>query len=186
MQLTASVRRSLQARGFLLLEVVISLLISAVGVLALMAVHAATVRHGKLSQHRALATQLTQDMAERLRANKGQALAGAYDISQSFGAQAGALPAASGGCDSSALNCTPLQLAQADLSQWRQRVRAALPEGAVQVLRPAGQMPADVWVAWREPVPATDEFLSAAKECPASLLPGAGPGLRCSHVRVGL
>lgn len=172
--------------GFLLLEVLVSLMIGAIGMLALAGVHATSLRHGKLSQHRALATQLAQDMAERLRANKGQAGQGAYDFNQSFGVQAGAVPPWSGSCNSAAQSCDALQIAQADMAQWRQRVRASLPEGSVHLLRAAGPLAADVWVAWREPERAADETLRAANECPASLLPGSGTGVRCTYLRVHL
>lgn len=184
MQLTQGSRLGTQQQGFLLLEVVVSLLISALGLLALAGVHAAALRYGKLSQHRALATQLGQDFAERLRANKAQL--GDYAFGASFAAQAGTLPAPLVLCSGAAQTCSASQMAQADLAQWRQAVRAALPEGSVHVLHHASALAADVWVAWREPVVAEDETLSASGECPAALLSGAGPGVRCSYFRVQL
>ena len=81
----------------MLIEVLVSMLISALAVLALASVHAASMRYSKMSQHRALATHLALDIGERMRANKGSAatldgaegfLAGAYDYAVSFAGQA--------------------------------------------------------------------------------------------------
>ena len=64
-------------RGFSMIEVLVAIVISAVALLALAGVNAASIRYTKMSQYRATATQLANDMGERMRANKGNPSAGA-------------------------------------------------------------------------------------------------------------
>ena len=64
-------------RGFSMIEVLVAIVISAVALLALAGVNAASLRYTKMSQYRATATQLANDMGERLRANKGSPAVGA-------------------------------------------------------------------------------------------------------------
>ena len=180
----------------MLIEVLVSMLISALAELALASVHAASMRYSKMSQHRALATHLALDIGERMRANKGSAatldgaegfLAGAYDYAVSFAGQADDVAPAPQTCSTLASVCSRAQLAQADMAQWRQLVRRQLPQGSVFVLRQPAVDAADVWIAWRDPlVLAADEAPVLAAPCPAGLQAGSTPGLRCAYFRINL
>ena len=64
-------------RGFSMIEVLVAIVISAVALLALAGVNAVSLRYTKMSQYRGTATQLANDMGERLRANKGNTADGA-------------------------------------------------------------------------------------------------------------
>ncbi|MDP3604483.1 MAG: type IV pilus modification protein PilV, partial [Polaromonas sp.] len=180
-----------------LIEVLVSIVISAIGLLALAGVNASALRYTKMSQYRATATLLASDLGERMRANKGVAAdgvvvatgfyAGAYDYSTTdFAAQAtdATLPAQL--CNTTA-TCTPQQIAELDLAQWRLLVRTQLPEGSIFIARQAGQTAADVWVAWRDPaVASSDEAPALATECPDGLNLGADLSVRCSFFRINL
>ncbi len=197
--------------GASLIEVLVSIVIASIGLLALAGVNAASMRYTKMSQYRATASQLASDMGERMRANKGQAavaaavgppvvvavpasgfFAGDYDFATDFAGQAtkATLPTGTDLCNTSAITCTPAQIAALDLAQWRILVRDQLPAGSVFLMRQAGQVAMDLWVVWRDPaVASTDEAPALAAECPDDLNRGDDPepaSVRCSFFRINL
>ena len=105
-----------RASGFSLLEVMIAVVVTSVGLLGIASLQLFALRTQNNAYLRGQATQINHDMLERLRADCAGALSGAYDIA--FGAVPGA------GAD----------LASTELRSWRALV-ARLPagEGAVQV-----------------------------------------------------
>lgn len=191
--------------GAALIEVLVSMLLSAVALLALAGVNAAALRLGKMSQHRANATLLTLDLAERVRANPVGAGAGHYGFSADWGSQS-AVPALPASCQASVSFCGADEMAALDLAQWRWHVRQLLPQGAVQVhSEPQGAATerVDIWIAWQElsgaPLASTSsapsgeagsanpsESPATASECPDSLDVPSGTSVRCSHLRVHL
>lgn len=186
---------AVQARVFggSLIEVLISIVIASIALLALAGVNASSVRYTKMSQYRATAAQLANDVGERMRANKGEAspatgfLAGNYNYTATFAAQATKATLPGVLCNTAASNCTPAQIAELDLAQWRMVVREQLPDGSVFILGQAGQVAADVWVAWRDPaVAATDEAPALALECPDAMTLGGDLSVRCSYFRINL
>jgi len=143
-------RRSV--RGVTLVEVLVSMLIMALGMVSLAALQGATLRYQMGSAQRAQLSGLLSDYAERVRANvlAAPGLAGApanaYQLTDTWSAQAGSpVPAApkdcggststtTGGVTTTAANtCTPAELADYDMAQWRAAVRRELPRGAVRV-----------------------------------------------------
>ena len=58
---------SRRARGVSMIEVLVSIVIASIGLLALAGVNAAAVRLTKMSQYRATATLLANDIGERMR-----------------------------------------------------------------------------------------------------------------------
>ncbi len=193
----ASQRQS--ERGVSLIEVLVSIVIASIALLALAGVNASSIRYTKMSQYRATAALLATDMGERMRANKGQAatlvpvaaatgyLGGAYDYLETFADQAteATLPAEL--CNLSTSICTPAQIAALDLAQWRLLVRKQLPEGSVVITRQVAEVSAEIWVVWRDPaVASTDEAPAAASECPGALTLASDLSVRCSFFRVSL
>lgn len=192
--------------GASLIEVLVSIVIASIGLLALAGVNAASIRYTKMSQYRATASQLASDMGERIRGNKGQAadsaavpavvasgfFAGDYDFSTDFSGQAtkATLPTGNGLCNTSAISCTAAQIAALDLAQWRILVRDQLPSGSVFLTRQAGQVAMDLWVVWRDPAVANvDESPALTSECPTNLNRGDDPepaSIRCSYFRINL
>ena len=175
-----------QHLGVSLIEVLVSIVIAAIGLLALAGVNATSVKYTKLSQYRGTATLLATDIGERMRANKMGASQYAFNTTN-FAAQA-ATPAAPGVlCDTTLANCSPAQLAAFDLYQWRLLVRSQLPSGSIVINFQLAQLALDVWVVWRDPAVATDdEHSTAVNECPASLGVAADTSVRCSYFRVNL
>ena len=190
--------RQLSARGGSLIEVLVSIVISSIALLALAGVNASALRYTKMSQYRATATLLASDLGERMRANKGLAaeggaaatgfFAGVYDYSSTdFAGQATAATLPTELCNTAASTCTQQQIADLDMAQWRLLVRTQLPEGSVFVSRQAGQTAADVWVVWRDPAVANnDEAPALATECPDGLNLEDDRSVRCSYFRINL
>lgn len=182
--------------GFMLIEVLVSIALSAVALLALASLNAAALRYTKMSQYRALATHLASDIGERMRANKGRAATGGaaaegfwegdYDYSISFAGQAAAVSAPAPSCNTASSVCSTQKLADLDMAQWRFQVRRLLPEGSVFVLRQSDEVAADVWIAWRDPLVAKpDETPSLSNECAAGLAV-SDRSIRCSYFRINL
>src|SRR5690554_6977331 len=103
-------------KGFSLIEVLITVLILAIGLLGLASLQANSLVGNQQSYMRSQATSLAYDMTDRLRANKRAALDGDYDTG--FGnAVACAIP--EGG----------RTVAVDDLESWRIALACALTEG---------------------------------------------------------
>jgi type IV pilus assembly protein PilV len=174
------------ARGFSMIEVLVSMFIVSMGVLAVAGLIQAAARYGKTSELRTTATLLANDIADRIRANP--AGAGGYEFVSSAWPVA---PAAPGAPCNRAAPCTPGALAQADLAGWTSRVRALLPLGSAYVkYRPAtgAAGPAmDVWVGWRDggTLPAVASTGRTGTECPQAWS-AASASVRCIYLQVGL
>ncbi len=184
--------RSGSMRGVSLIEVLISILLSAIGLLALAGANVASIRYSKMAQYRGTATLLATDIAERMRANKA-GLTG-YAVALDFAAQATA-PAADTSCSGYTVPlCTPANLATYDLNNWRFLVRKQLPSGSVfMTTQPNGMAnTADVWLVWRDPAVASvatgevNDQPSTALECPSGLNLDADASIRCSYFRINL
>ena len=182
--------------GFMLIEVLMSIALSAVALLALASLNAAALRYTKMSQYRAVATHLASDIGERMRANKGRTAEGAaaaegfwagdYDYITSFAGQAATVSTPAPRCNTALSVCSTRELADLDLAQWRFQARRLLPEGSVFVLRQASAVAADVWIAWRDPLVAShDEAPALANECAAGLAV-SDASIRCSYFRINL
>lgn len=121
--------------GFTLLEVLVALVVLSIGLLGLSGLQTTGLRGSHSAMLRSEATILANDILDRMRANRGAALAGTYNIS--FGATA-----SSAACS---VNCTPAQVAAADLFQWRSYIER-LPGGQGQVSVASGV--ATISVQW--------------------------------------
>ncbi len=182
-------------RGAALLEVLVSILLSATALLALASVNAAALRLGKMSQHRANAALLALDIGERMRANKAGFEQGNYAFSVALSGQ-GLVAAPTLVCQASTSLCSAADMATLDLAQWRWLSRQLLPQGAVFVQTQtlaSMQGAADIWLVWQEPAPASlkasgsvAESPRAAGECPDGLGVSTDLSVRCSHLRVHL
>jgi type IV pilus assembly protein PilV len=185
-----------KSAGFMLIEVLVSIALSAVALLALASLNAAALRYTKMSQYRAVATHLASDIGERMRANKGRAAksgapaegfwAGDYDFTRSFAGQSATVSPPTPRCNTALSVCSTRALAELDLAQWRFQARRLLPEGSVFVLRHSEVVAADVWIAWRDPrVAHHDEAPALANECAAGLAV-SDLSIRCSYFRINL
>jgi type IV pilus assembly protein PilV len=183
-------RRARVARGFSLVEVLVSMVVVAMGILALAGLLQAATRYAKMSESRSTAVLLANDIADRLRANPAGAAMGdgGYDFG---GGVFPGMPAAPHAACTLAAPCGPADLARADLADWTARVRASLPRGSAQVRFHAGVAPVpdyvDVWVGWADPLtlaPGISGDLPGA-ECPAGWK-ASEPSVRCVYLQVAL
>lgn len=97
-------------RGFSLLEVLVAVLVLAIGLLGLAALQGLSVQGNHSANMRTQATFLAYEIVDAMRANRDVALKGDYNL---------------------ALNATPSAgtVAGDDLTDWRARVATALPAG---------------------------------------------------------
>ena len=117
---------SLRSRhgGFTMLEVLISMVIIAFGLLGVAGLQAFALKNNQSASQRNAAVLLAQDLADRVRANPVGALDGVYN-QPNIGSYGGPLSL----CDASA-SCTTNQIAANDLFEWQQRVASTLPAGS--------------------------------------------------------
>ena len=117
--MTRNIRR--HQRGVSIVEALVALVVLSVGMLGIANMYLESLRSNRSARARTVAIQLVNDMADRIRSNRG-GLAD-YNITQ------GTPPTTPGKICSNA-ECTPKELAQYDLSQWYTAVQDALPKGA--------------------------------------------------------
>jgi len=106
-------------QGFSLIEVLITLVITSVGLLAYASLQMNGLKQTNAALIRSEASMLTNDMADRIRANAPGALAGGYNqelISE------GVLECTS--------NCPPYEYAIFEVSQWLDLINKKLPLGS--------------------------------------------------------
>lgn len=117
--------------GFTLIEVLISTLVLAVGLLGLAGLQATSIRNNLSAYNRGQATQLAYDMADRMRANKNESVdpvTGSV-IETSTYLTMDATDAGEQEACTTVTGCTGAQMAQNDLFQWNAVLTGALPSG---------------------------------------------------------
>lgn len=103
--------------GFTLLEVLVAVLVLAIGLLGLAGLMASTIRNNHSAYQRTQATWLAYDIADRMRVNRAAALANAYDTTLGTPAACVASPILAGA------------IADQDVTDWKTRLACALPAG---------------------------------------------------------
>lgn len=112
--------------GFTLIEVLIAMLVLAIGLLGLAGLQASSLRNNQSAYHRSQATQLAYDIADRMRANSVDAekFAGSnYIMVQPVNATA------KPNCTAVAGVCSTADMAENDLKEWNDAVTGTLPSG---------------------------------------------------------
>jgi type IV pilus assembly protein PilV len=143
---------SSRARGFTLVEVLVSLVILSIGLLGVAKLMLFSSHANDSAYLRSQATALAYEMLDNMRANKAAALPPAqnYDTTLAAG------PVAPGNlCETLTACTTPIQLAQYDVYKWKQRLNAtagtgALPngKGSVTTVLTAPQTTVTIIVSW--------------------------------------
>lgn len=175
-------------RGATLIEVLVSILLLALGVLAMAAMQANAVQYGKVSEFRSVATLLANDLADRMRANHpGDQDMSAYNLTAAYSrpTTSPALPKVQ--CDVTQ-PCQFADMAAYDLAQWLQNVYQQLPEGTAYVSvapNSSQQYAADIWVAWTDPASASSsDSTPNVDSCPTGFKQPAT--VRCMYFHVVL
>ena len=104
-------------RGATLIEVLVAVLITATGVLGAAAMQLNAVKFNQVSTSRSTAVFLANDISDRMRANRSDALAGRYDLDINDDAPTGS------------------EIYQIDIQDWLQEIALRLPAGDASVAR---------------------------------------------------
>ncbi len=89
MIVTMQQKTTTQESGFTMIEVLIALLVLALGILGLAGLQATSLRGGMSAQQASQATLIAYDMMDRLRSNRSAAINGTYNLAISDAAPAG-------------------------------------------------------------------------------------------------
>lgn len=177
--------------GVTLIEVLVTMVIVAIGLLGLAGMQVRGLSIQKDAHGRALATQLALDLADRMRSNVAAVTAGDYNFTTAYPTGTYAPPT---GPDCEANVCTPQQQAQYDLDRWFARLRGgALPGGWARITQVTGQPVWEITVMWvetglrakaiaedRSGSPALLNALNAGRACPD----GTPTEVECIRIRV--
>lgn len=111
-----------RSRGFSLLEVMIAVLVLAVGLMAIALMLSVSMRQSHVSATHNQVNLLAQSMIDRMSANVQGVWLDSYDGTHTA--------AVSGISDCGTGGCTPATLAARDITQWRAELAQMLPAGA--------------------------------------------------------
>jgi type IV pilus assembly protein PilV len=115
--------------GFTLIEVLIAMLVLAVGLLGLAGLQATSLGNNQSAYNRSQATQLTYDLTDRMRANVAGKASYVAILPSSATAQADCLIVST--------TCNTDDMAKNDLYEWNLAVTTSLPSGAGTIARTA-------------------------------------------------
>lgn len=118
--------------GFSLVELMVAVLILAVGLIGLAGLQVAGLRSNQVAYYRSIATQLAYDMTDRMKANVVGVQNGNYNNG------------AAGTADCKTSMCTPAELAEYDLATWNAALSSKLPNGKGLVCLPSSTTSAPV------------------------------------------
>lgn len=174
-----------RADGFSLFEVLVAVLVLAVGVIGTAGMQLTALRTNQQSSFQTTAVQLAAEMADRMRANESQMKLGAalnpyLNVDYSAATHGDPSPP---GKRCYADHCNGVELALFDIYEWQKRVYSDLPSGRVMVCQDAepwnGAMQAFTWscksgavdkgsivikVGWQEKAPDGTLVRTAGKE----------------------
>jgi type IV pilus assembly protein PilV len=130
-------------RGSSLVEVLVALVVIAVGMLGIAALYVEGLRSGRTALTRTRAVVLATDMSDRIRANR----AGGNDYIKAD-TDAGTLNT---NCNPGGTGCTPTQMALHDVALWNTLV-TGLPNGSATIQRSTATNPATytIRITWSE------------------------------------
>ncbi len=173
---TASCPARRAARGFTLIEILVTVVILSIGLLGIAGLQAATSRYKVNSWVRGSTALLFSDFADRVRANAteagnpyraGAVVASSYTLQTVWADQAAATPAAPT-LSCLTVSCTPAERAAYDMAVWQQNVRRQMPSGSAWVTgnRENGINVTLMWLD-KQFVGADNATLDATAECAA-------------------
>ena len=142
--------RNRKQSGFTLVEVMVALVVMAVGMLGIAALYIESLRSGHMSVSYTTAVTLTADMADRIRANS------AATVSYAGAAAANAVAGADNSCVNTIaenINCSAAQLAADDWFSWYEDVKDTMPVGRVATVAVVPNPPVNVYtitLSWPE------------------------------------
>ncbi len=130
------------AKGFTLVEVLIALVVLAIGLLGMASLMMNSLQSSQGAYLRSQASLLTYDIVERMRANRGQATSSdAYTLTENAAATSDP------GCKNS--GCSSTAQAQLDLHEWRTALEEGIP-GATATIGRANGNEYTIKILWEE------------------------------------
>jgi type IV pilus assembly protein PilV len=113
-----------RSRGFTMLEVLIAILVTSIGLLGVAGMQAFALKNTHSASLRLTASMLATDLIDRMHANQTGVRFALYNQPTLSG-----YTSAVSNC-LTASGCSPQELANNDLNEWQQRVAASLPNGS--------------------------------------------------------
>lgn len=126
-------------KGYTLFEVMISIIVLSMGMMALGSIMVRSLRYSKESANRFVATQQLYEIADRMRANHKGVSAGNYDNKEGLAPEAKSCRTES---------CTYSELADFDVYEWNFKNSRVLPLGEGQIIKDGDGFL--VVVSWQE------------------------------------
>jgi type IV pilus assembly protein PilV len=111
--------------GFTLIEVLITMVLLAVGLLGLAALQAKALQNNQNSYYRSQATQFAYDIADRIRANKVEAANVTSKYSMTV------TDARAKSACTTTVGCSSIDMAENDFYEWSKEITDVLPIGSV-------------------------------------------------------
>ncbi|MDD5272016.1 MAG: type IV pilus modification protein PilV [Methylovulum sp.] len=124
-------------QGFTLIEVLVAMLLLSGGLLGFAALQGVSLKNNQLALQNSLATELSYDLADRMRGNRSAALS----YLNTLPANAAQQPACM-----TTTGCTPAQLVLNDLYEWNLAL-SVLPLGTGSISAPGGNV-FTITIAW--------------------------------------
>lgn len=133
------------ARGFTMVEVLVALVVLAIGMLGIAGLFVTTLGSGGAAINRMQAVNLATDIADRIRSNRSANAAYAGAASTSYTC-----------IGAGAVNCAPAEMAADDLLQWHTAIAATLPSssgsgGTIAVAGASAPYTYTITLSWPEP-----------------------------------
>ncbi|MEJ2645821.1 MAG: type IV pilus modification protein PilV [Gammaproteobacteria bacterium] len=117
------------SRGFTLIEVLVALVVLAIGLLGLAGLQTAGLKYDHSAYEYSQATQLAYDILDRMRANRDTATStSAYQTGLND-----PIPAPSVDCSVAGNTCSGNDMALFDINQWKTQLAETLPGGKASV-----------------------------------------------------
>lgn len=194
---TSNVMNTRKQKGVGLIEVMVAMLLLAMGLLGAVALQFATAKEQRSSQFVSRAAMAANEIAERMRANRAGIETSLYvttQVTYADGLTATTLPAVM--CTSAQPCTTPAATTTLDIAVWQQYIQNNMPRGqsAAFLIMPsdgAAVFSRDIVIAWVEPVVdkradgtpilLTSTGANPTSRCPATL--NAPDGVRCYRQR---
>lgn len=137
-------RQRRQQSGFGMIEILVAMLVLAIGVMGFAGLQARAVQTSGDSYYRSQAMSLAQDLAERVRANSRQTAA--YRTAANWPADNAAVTSAPTTCVDAA--CTPANMVIFDVNSVRYNVQTLLPQGEIRMEACQASSVNCIYVAW--------------------------------------
>lgn len=138
-------KRHCQHQGFSLLEVLIAIVVLAIGLLGVASLQMNSMGFTHSAYLRSQATLQVQNMADRMRSNLEGVKAGHYNnVDTTFSSSANP------SCFTASVGCTPQEMAAFDEFEWQTANQALLPQGSGSVSGEGEGSIFTITVSWSE------------------------------------